>query len=65
MQKPKSNLAEFFYIMANLYSSEKDYQLSNFYLKISSFLNDKFLPNKALLAENFYFKIKIIFQKNL
>ncbi len=55
-QNPKDLLAEFFYIIANLYSSEKDYQLSNFYLKISLFLNNKFLTNKALLAENFYYQ---------
>ena len=53
---PRDVLAEFFYIMANLYASEKNYQLSNYYLKISSFLNEKFLPNKTLLAENFYFQ---------
>lgn len=55
---PKDSLAEFFYIMANLYSSEKDYQLSNFYLKISLFLNNKFLTNKVLLAENFFYQKK-------
>jgi len=57
-QNPKDSLAEFFYVIANLYANEKDYQLSNFYLKISLFLNDKFLPNKALLAENFYYQKK-------
>ena len=30
--------------------------MSNFYLKISYYLNNKFLPNKALLAENFYYQ---------
>jgi len=40
-QNPKDVIAEFFYILANLYSSERDYQLSNFYLKISLFLNKK------------------------
>ena len=57
-QNPKDNIAEFFYIIANLYSSENDYQLSNFYLKISLFLNKKFTPNKTLLAENLYFQKK-------
>ena len=52
-KNPRDSLAEFFYVIANLYSGEKDYQLSNFYLKISLFLNNKFLTNKALLAENF------------
>ena len=57
-KNPKDSLSEFFYVIANLYSSEKDYQLSNFYLKISFFLNNKFLTNKALLAENFFYQKK-------
>ena len=52
----KHNLAEFFYILANLYSSEKDYQMSNFYLRISLFLNKDFLTNKTLLAENLFYQ---------
>ena len=57
-KNPKDSIAEFFYVLANLYSSENEYQLSNFYLKISLFLNSKFLTNKALLAENFYYQKK-------
>ena len=57
-KNPKDSLAELFYVIANLYSSEQDYQLSNFYLKISLFLNNKFISNKALLAENFYYQKK-------
>ena len=57
-KNPKNVIAEFFYILANLYSNEKDYKLSNFYLNISLFLNDQFLPNKALMAENFYYQKK-------
>tara|TARA_B100000029_G_scaffold107928_1_gene99219 strand:- start:4617 stop:6335 length:1719 start_codon:yes stop_codon:yes gene_type:complete len=57
-KNPKDSLAEFFYVISNLYASEQDYQLSNFYLKISLFLNDKFIFNKALLAENLYFQKK-------
>lgn len=49
-------LGEFFYILANIFSGEKEYQLSNFYLKISKYLNNNFLSNKALLAENFYYQ---------
>ena len=33
-ESPKDSIAELLYIIANLYSSERDYQLSNFYLKI-------------------------------
>ena len=57
-KNPNDVLAEFFYVLANLYSSERNYQLSNFYLKISLFLNKKFLTNNALLAENFYYQKK-------
>jgi len=52
-KNPKDTLAEFFYVVANLYASERDHKLSNFYMKISLFLNSKFSPNKALLAENY------------
>jgi len=57
-KNPNDSLAEFFYTIANLYASERDYRLSNFYLKISLFLNKKFTPNEALLAENFYYQKK-------
>ena len=59
------SLAEFFYVIANLYSSEKDYKLSNFYMKLSIFLNDKFLPNQILLAENYYYQKKKELSKNI
>ena len=48
-----------------MYSSEKNYQLSNFYLKISLFLNNKFLTNTALLAENFYYQKKFKLSQNI
>jgi len=57
-KNPNDILAELFYIIANLYAGEKEYQLSNFYLKISLFLNEKFTPNKALLAENLFYQKK-------
>mgnify|MGYP006115986233 CR=1 FL=1 len=53
-KNPNDIVAEILYVIANLHSTEENYQLSNFYLKISLFLNNKFLPNKTLLAENFY-----------
>ena len=61
----KDSIAEFFYVIANIYSSEKDYQLSNFYLKISILLNERFTSNKALLAENYYFQKKNKYSKNI
>ncbi len=53
-KNPRDAIAEIFYVIANLYSTQEDYQLSNFYLKMSTYLNNKFIPNKALLAENYY-----------
>ena len=63
-KNPNDPLAEFFYVIANLYSSEKEYNLSNFYIKLSIYLNDKFLPNKTLLAENYYYQKREKLSKN-
>ncbi len=60
----KDSIAEILYVMANIYSANKDYQLSNFYFNLSFFLNNKFLPNKILLAENFYNQKKFELAKN-
>jgi tetratricopeptide (TPR) repeat protein len=46
-------LSEFFYLIANLYSSEDMYDESNFYVNISNFLNSYFIYNSTLLAENY------------
>jgi len=55
---PKDSIAEIFYVMANIYSTNQDYKISNFYMNLSLFFNNKFLPNKILLAENFYIQKK-------
>ena len=47
-------VSEFFFLVANLYSSNNDYEQSNFYLNISHYLNPKFIFNLSLLAENHY-----------
>ena len=47
-------VSEFFFLISNLYSSEKNYEKSNFYLNISHYLNPKFKFNLSLLAENYY-----------
>ena len=53
--KSESNiLSEFFYLIASLYSSQNDFEKSNFYINISNFLNPKFKFNLTLLAENYY-----------
>ena len=64
-KNPMDVIAEIFYVMANIYSTEKSYQMSNFYLKISFFLNNKFTPNKALLAENFFYQQKYELSKKI
>ena len=64
-KNPVDVIAEIFYVIANIYSTEKNYQLSNFYLKISFFLNNKFTPNKTLLAENFYYQQKYELSKKI
>ena len=47
-------LAEFFFLISNLYSTQKDFNNSNFYLNISNFLNKKFEANKLLTVDNYY-----------
>ena len=47
-------LSEFFFLVSNLYSSQENYEKSNFYLNISHYLNPKFKFNLSLLAENYY-----------
>ena len=47
-------LGEFFFLIANLYSSQDKFKESNFYLNISNYLNPKFYFNLSLLAENYY-----------
>ena len=64
-KNPKDSIAEFFYVIANLYASEQDFKLSNFYLKISLFLNENFTSNKALLAENLFLQKKYKKSKNI
>ena len=64
-KNPNDSLAEFFYIIANLYSSQEEFQLSNFYLRISLFLNKKFMSNKTLLAENFHYLKKEKISKDI
>ena len=47
-------VGELFFLVANLYSSQDDYEKSNFYLNIANYLNPKFTFNLSLLAENYY-----------
>ena len=47
-------VSEFFFLVSNLYSSQNNYEKSNFYLNIANYLNPKFKFNLSLLAENYY-----------
>ncbi len=48
-------ISEFLFLISNLYSSQEDFEESNFYLNLSSFLNPKFIFNLSLVIENQYF----------
>jgi Flp pilus assembly protein TadD len=50
----KDLLAEFFFLISNLYATQGDLVKSNFYLGVSNFLNNKFKANKLLAVENYY-----------
>jgi len=47
-------VSEFLFLISNLYSSQNDFEKSNFYLNLSNYLNPKFTFNLSLVAENFY-----------
>tara|TARA_B100001093_G_scaffold510096_1_gene575346 strand:+ start:334 stop:2019 length:1686 start_codon:yes stop_codon:yes gene_type:complete len=48
-------IGEFLFLLSNLYSSQNEFKKSNFYLRLSSYLNPKFVFNLSLIAENFYY----------
>ena len=48
-------ISEFLFLISNLYSSQDNFEKSNFYLNLSNYLNPKFILNSSLVAENFYF----------
>ncbi len=48
-------IAEFLFLISNLYSAQDNYEMSNFYLNLSNFLNPRFIFNLSLVAENHYF----------
>ena len=47
-------IAEILYIVANAFSSQSIYSISNFYLNLSKYLNKDFHAFDTLVAENFY-----------
>jgi len=54
-KNPNDITAEFFFLISNLYSSQDNFEKSNFFLNLSNFLNPKFTFNLSLVAENQYF----------
>ena len=48
-------ISEFLFLISNLYSSQDNYEKSNFYLNLSNFLNPKFIFNLSLVADNQFF----------
>ncbi len=48
-------ISEFLFLISNLYSSQDNFERSNFYLYLSNFSNPKFVFNLSLVAENYYF----------
>ena len=49
----KDIIAEFFYLIANLYSSQGLFKESNFYIILAKYLNPNFTLNSTLLIENY------------
>ena len=47
-------VGEFLFLISNLYSSQNEFEKSNFYLNLSTYLNPKFVFNLSLVAENLY-----------
>ncbi len=47
-------MGEFLFLISNLYSSQNEFEKSNFYLSLSNYLNPKFVFNLSLVAENLY-----------
>ena len=47
-------ISELLFLISNLYSSQNNFEKSNFYLYLSNYLNPKFIFNLSLIAENYY-----------
>ena len=53
-KKHNDLVSEFLFLISNIYSSQDNFEKSNFYLNLSNYLNPKFKFNSSLAAENFY-----------
>ena len=58
-------ISEFLFLISNLYSSQDDFEKSNFYLNLSYFLNPKFIFNLSLVVENHYLNEEYIKAKKI
>ena len=58
-------ISEFLFLISNLYSSQDNFEKSNFYLNLSIYLNPKFIFNSALIVENYYLNEEYKKVKNL
>jgi tetratricopeptide (TPR) repeat protein len=58
-------ISEFLFLVSNLYSSQDDFEKSNFYLYLSNYLNSKFIYNLSLVAENYYFNEDFVKAKKI
>ena len=47
-------IGEFLFLISNIYSSQDEFEKSNFYLNLSIYMNPKFIFNLSLTAENLY-----------
>ena len=47
-------IGEFLFLISNLYSSQDNFERSNFFMNLSIFLNSKFIYNLSLISENYY-----------
>jgi len=47
-------IGEFLFLISNIYSSQDEFEKSNFYLSLSTYLNPKFIFNLSLVVENLY-----------
>ena len=54
-KNPNDILGEYLFLISNLYSSQDNFEKSNFFLNLSNFLNPKFVFNLSLITENQYF----------
>ena len=53
-KSPNDIIGEFLFLISNLYSSQDNFEKSNFFLNLSNFLNPKFIFNLSLISENQY-----------